>query len=118
VQILSEYKEKIAKRFFTEKEHEYLNKSENPSEDFTRLWTLKESVLKKSGEGITGGLSSFCFADCLQKNSFIKFGYHFHVCRITGAYISICSDKEENEIIEVNKEDIRKYMDFVLKGEL
>ena len=118
VQTVSEYKDKIAKRFFTRKEHEYLSESENQKEDFTRLWALKESVLKKSGEGITGGLSSFCFADSLQENSFIKFGYHFHVCRTDGAYISICSDKEESEITEVNKEDIRKYMDFVLKGEL
>lgn len=118
VQTVGEYKEKIAKRYFTDKEKEILDKSENPNEDFTKLWTLKESVLKKTGEGISGGLSSFCFADCLHKNSFIKFGYHFKVSRCIGAYISVCCETPENCITEVNKEELQNYMDSILKGEL
>ena len=118
VQTVGKYNPRIAERFFTSDEKNFLKKSENQPEDFTRLWTLKESVLKKTGEGITGGLNSFCFADCLTQNSFIKFGYHFRVSKLTDAYISICSDKEESEITEINKEEIEKYTDRVLKGEL
>ena len=118
VQTVGKYNPRIAERFFTSYEKDFLQKSENQSEDFTRLWTLKESVLKKTGEGITGGLDSFCFADCLTQNSFIKFGYHFRVSKLADAYISICSDKEESEITEINKEEIEKYTDRVLKGEL
>jgi 4'-phosphopantetheinyl transferase len=118
VQTVEKYNPRIATRFFTENEKLFLEKSENQSEDFTRLWTLKESVLKKTGEGITGGLASFCFADSLTQNSFIKFGYHFRVNKLIGAYISICSDAPENEITEINKAEIEKYTDSVLKGEL
>lgn len=118
VQTTGKYNPRIAERFFTENERAFLEKSENQPSDFTRLWALKESVLKKTGEGITGGLDSFCFADCLNKNSFIKFGYHFCVSELIGAYISVCSDEKENEITEVNKEEIENYMDTILKGEL
>ena len=118
VQKMSEYKEKIAKRFFTGKEKAFLDNSDTPDEHFTKLWTMKESVLKKTGEGITGGLSSVCFASCLHENSFIKFGYHFKVWKLTDAYISVCSDNENETLTEVNKEEIEKFMDSVLKGEL
>lgn len=118
VQTIGKYNPRIAERFFTENERIFLENSHNQPSDFTRLWTLKESVLKKTGEGITGGLDSFCFADCLHKNSFIKFGYHFKVFERVGAYISVCSDMPENEITEINKEEIENYTDLVLKGEL
>ena len=118
VQTVTKYNPRIAARFFTEKEDAFLLKSENQPEDFTRLWTLKESVLKKTGEGITGGLDSFCFADCLKENDFIKFGNHFKMCGLIGAYIAVCSDTAENELIEINKEDIEKFTESVLKGEV
>lgn len=118
VQKITEYKEKIAKRFFTVEEKAFLDKSDTPDEHFTKLWTMKESVLKKTGEGITGGLSSVCFASCLQKNSFIEFGYHFKVWKLTDAYICVCSDSGNETLTEVNKEEIEKFMDSVLKGEL
>lgn len=118
VQTAGKYNPRIAERFFTENEKLFLEKSENQSYDFTRLWALKESILKKTGDGITKGLDSFCFADSLLQNRFTKFGYHFYVSRLIGAYISVCSDKEESEITEIKKEEIEKYTDTVLKGEL
>lgn len=118
VQTVGKYNPRIAERFFTEKEKLFLEESENQPHDFTKLWTLKESVLKKTGEGITKGLDSFCFADCLKENNFKKFGYHFRVSERTGAYVSVCSDRPENEITGINKEEIEKFTDSVLKGEL
>ncbi len=118
VQTVGKYNPRIAERFFTKEEKSFLEKSENQPRDFTRLWALKESVLKKTGEGITGGLNSVCFASCFQKNDFIKFGYHFKVSERTDAYICVCSDLPESEITEINKEEIENYMDTVMKGEL
>ena len=118
VQTVEKYNPRIAERFFTESEKLFLQKSENPSEDFTRLWAMKESVLKKTGEGITGGLNTFSFENCLAESRFVKFGYHFKVCRFPDAYVCVCSDTEENELIEIKKEEIENYTDSVLKGEL
>lgn len=50
----------IAKRFFHRAEYEQLRKSPDPTIDFYRLWTLKESYLKFLGEGLHRPLNSFC----------------------------------------------------------
>lgn len=52
---------RIAKRFFTEKENEYLeNIEENKmAEEFFRLWTMKEAYVKMTGEGLTCSLKEF-----------------------------------------------------------
>ena len=53
----------IAERFFTENEVEYLNRfdGEQRREEFFRLWTLKESYMKMTGEGMSLGLNRFEF---------------------------------------------------------
>ena len=53
----------IAERFFAREEAEYLAKirDENARTDaFFRLWTLKESVIKCAGKGLSMPLDSFC----------------------------------------------------------
>ena len=49
----------IAKRFFTESEYNYITHSENTSNAFDKLWTIKESYIKQSGEGLRIPLNSF-----------------------------------------------------------
>jgi len=57
---------KIAKRFFSKPEYEYLSSMEDEEErdrQFTKLWTLKESVVKCCGEGISHPFSDFSVTD-------------------------------------------------------
>ena len=53
---------KVAKRFFTAKEAEL---AQGNAEMFTRIWTLKESFIKATGEGLSRPLDSFeiCFEE-------------------------------------------------------
>ena len=94
---------KIAKRFFHEKEFEYLKSirtKEQQDKEFLRLWTMKEAFVKATGEGIAmpfneiafvgsdnelldkveRGGESFLFRECFAGED-----YSCHVCiKITG----------------------------------
>ncbi len=110
VENIGEYKKRIAKRFFTENEFRLLEESENPETDFFRLWVLKESALKKSGEGITAGLSTVDFSENLRKNSFKNYNSYFTVFSLEGAFLSVCAEEEETELIEVKAEDLKNFL--------
>ena len=55
------FRERLAERFFTRSEKEELSKcGEAEKKDlFFRMWSIKESYLKLTGEGLSGGLSGF-----------------------------------------------------------
>lgn len=55
IEAVKEMDERVAERFFGSTENEYLNSisEEKRDEEFIRLWTLKESYLKMTGEGLS-----------------------------------------------------------------
>lgn len=61
---------KIAERFFCKNEIEHLEKFKNAERDseFYRLWTMKESYLKMTGEGMQLALNrfEFVFEECVK----------------------------------------------------
>ncbi len=62
----------IANRFFTTEENNYLNNTQNRQnivENFYEIWTLKESLVKAIGTGLSFGLKSF---SVIKKNSVKK----------------------------------------------
>lgn len=50
---------KLAKRFFTEEECKFIEEAKNPDDEFCRLWTRKESLVKAAGKGLAIPLTSF-----------------------------------------------------------
>lgn len=57
----TDMKEKIAQRFFTQEDNRRLleAKPEEKKDLFFRMWSIKESYIKFTGQGMTKGLSSF-----------------------------------------------------------
>lgn len=56
---------RVAKRFFTPEENELLAAADTPEARyvlFTRLWVLKESFLKVTGDGLSRPMNSFSFS--------------------------------------------------------
>lgn len=74
----------IAKYCCSQDELDFLQKSKNPALDFTRIWAMKESYLKMTGEGISRHLPS---VDTNKLSQIIKtFSYN-------GCCIAVASQK-------------------------
>ncbi len=100
IQKQCEYRDKVAKRFFTEKEYGYLCGSKEKELDFTRIWTMKESILKFRGDGISGGLDSFDFSAFVKKDKFQAFGLEFTIS-VKGEYVMcVCSETDEIKSVQ------------------
>ncbi len=66
IECIREYDEKLAERFFSREEQDYLKFSMDKNENFTRIWTSKEAYGKFTGGGITDGLDFSIFHDPLK----------------------------------------------------
>ncbi len=96
------FNEKVAKRFFDESENKKINASPDKAKAFTRIWTLKESVIKCGGESIAN-LDEFSFGD--YENFFEKYEKKFSCLSEKNVLISVCGSRYFNEIKNVNSED-------------
>lgn len=63
IEKVTKYREGIAERFFCKREVEYLNSldGQQKTEAFYRIWTMKESYMKMTGEGMKLPLDQFEF---------------------------------------------------------
>lgn len=95
VEKIRPYNPRVAKRFFTAEEFCVLEKSHNPDLIFTKLWTMKESVLKCLGTGLSGGLSEYDFSPFINENCFMAHNLCFNVFEIPEYVICVCSKVNE-----------------------
>lgn len=102
IQQIKPYNPKVSKRHYCQGEVELIEKSDNKDELFIRLWALKESVLKFTGEGITGGMSKYDFSPYIYKEDFEAFGYYFSLRKIENAYFALCHNGEKVVFIDDN----------------
>ncbi|MEE0931404.1 MAG: 4'-phosphopantetheinyl transferase superfamily protein [Acutalibacteraceae bacterium] len=118
IEIISKSNTDLAKRFFTQSEYEFIistdkectDISSQQEERFYRIWTLKESFLKLTGEGLSGGLNTFeiKFQDnntpVVIKNS-ILLPIYFKEYSLKNYRIALCSKEnifpEEITIINI-----------------
>lgn len=107
----------VAERFFTKYEYEYLQQQgKNKAEAFYQLWTLKESYLKYTGDGLSVPLNSFGFVFEDEKIRF--FGSQTgKICFLSqkvfdNYYLSVCTQKMHKELLieQVTIEKIQEYL--------
>ncbi len=101
-QEIDDFNEKVAKRFFDESENKKIHASPDKAKAFTRIWTLKESVIKCGGESIAN-LDEFSFGD--YENFFEKYEKKFSCLSEKNVLISVCGSRYFNEIKNVKSED-------------
>lgn len=102
VQELGNYKERVAKRFFTDGERKKINASPDKAKAFTRIWTLKESAIKCEGKSLAN-LGEFSFGD--HEKFFEKYEKNFSCLSEKNVLISVCGSKYFDEIKIVKTED-------------
>ena len=89
----------IAERFFCEREKQYLNVCKDRyDEEFFRIWTIKESYMKMTGEGIHLSMQSFdvCIDSeiqiCREGNQVPCFVKEYD---IPGYRVTVCAQEKE-----------------------
>lgn len=98
IEEIKDYKERVAQRFFTEKENNYLKITHDKVGLFYRFWTLKESYIKCIGKGFGMSLQDFELDN--NDNDIIIKGndnYSFLEQSCDGYQISICLNTKEKE---------------------
>lgn len=81
IQKIFDYDERLANRICSESELEELKRAENKNEFLTRLWTIKESIVKCEGQSL---------AQDLKKINMDKTKYKFKCKRIGEHYLTLC----------------------------
>ena len=116
IQAKTEFNEKIAKRYFCQSEYDLLQLTKDKSAIFFKLWTLKESVLKFSGEGISGGLATYDFSSCVYKDEFQLYNLNFKILIFNNIFAAVCSERKNCDVTFVTCEQLLQYYQK-MKGE-
>jgi len=110
VENIREYRPRVAKKVFSERENMILQASENPNETFFRIWTLKESFVKAIGIGISYPMKTCEFL--LNDNGFSVNGcdgFTFRQIIVNDKFIcSVCvkaPDRPENNFCKINTDE-------------
>lgn len=103
IEVISEFNEKTAQRVCTTREWAYLQQLEEGkrAEEFFRIWTMKESYMKMTGEGILRPISRFevSFGEPIEiYRDGVKCHCHVKEYNIPNYKVAICS--EDLEFVE------------------
>ena len=81
VEDVREFKESLARYVLNDEEYAMISSSPQPDREFIRLWTMKESYLKLTGEGITRDLKTV-LADATE--------YNFATSLLHSSILTVC----------------------------
>lgn len=110
-ELIRGFREGAMRRIFSPAEIRFIGLSENPNEDFFRIWTLKESLCKNTGKGIFSGLSGYEFVLSEDGISCARTPEKVFTQRILEKkwVVSVCGERSENEFIFVDGDAVRPF---------
>ncbi len=91
VEVIQSANPEIGELCFQKQEQEWINQSNDPGRAFTRLWTRKESYLKRLGTGLTDDPKAFSVLPGSMKPDETVFKEH----EIMGHMICVCTLPKE-----------------------
>lgn len=104
VQTVRPVKDSLVKRVLCENERKIYEAHDNKPLCFTKLWTLKESYLKYTGEGIAAGLDGLDFSSGIDEAEFMLFGKNFSVFADGDFTCCVCSDEKKVRMIHLDQD--------------
>ena len=102
VQRITEIKDKVARRVLTADEYTKFKNSPNPDEYFCEVWTIKESLLKMTGQGIAEELRDISADSVAEKMIYKVHDYFCCVC------LSEKKTKQQMKVKYIRREDFDK----------
>lgn len=99
------YNGKVMERIFSEEEQSMIAVSKSPETDFFKIWTLKESLCKFTGDGIFSGLSDYSFDLSQEEPLCKKAADKIFTQKIIEKkwVVSVCANDPENDFVFINK---------------
>ena len=94
IQTLSQCRESLVRRCFTEEEQDAVFSSKDPQETFTRIWCRKESFVKCLGRGLRIPLRSFDVSRGFTQDPDDQKDYAFAECRIGDLFFCVCMERD------------------------
>ena len=76
IEVIAEVDWDVARRVMSDAQLEHITSSLEPERDFCQLWTMKESLLKQTGEGLSDDLPRLA----IDKRSFAHYHGEKYVC--------------------------------------
>jgi len=98
---------KTAKRVLTEEEYVTFQKSDNPDEYFCKIWTIKESYVKMTGQGITNELREISAGEIKNIHTFKGENYYCSVCGSVASKSLACEAPEK--VRHLGREDLEQF---------
>jgi len=88
VERIRPYNDNLSRYVLNDEEYEYVKSADNPALEFTKLWTMKEALLKLTGEGIRDDLKQVLVGATAKLDTTIRIerGYAYTVA----SYASLC----------------------------
>lgn len=109
IQDYSKDDSEIVSYVLSEKEVECISGCSNPAAMFAKLWSLKESYIKRLGTGISDELHSYDFSDI--ESRCVKYGFQFDVIEGEKYFLSLCAEPKCK--INLEKLSIKELLDGV-----
>lgn len=100
---------RVMRRVCCENEINFVSASKNPSADFVKLWTLKESYVKCIGTGISNNISNYDFSVVAQNGNGKLYGYDFLTFDIGECVISVCSSTPVEQIKNISITELEAF---------
>lgn len=104
-ELIRSFNGKVMGRIFSAEEQSLIAASENKETDFFRIWTLKESLCKFTGDGIFSGLKNYSFDISRGEPVCPQAADNFFTQKIIEKkwVVSVCACDPENDFIFINK---------------